>query len=572
MNYKMEINKSVIISCIVIFFISNTILIESNYAQGRINPLDSLEFNESNLITYCHKITEKELNSLKENIGFFCNPKEINFSKNDNNQTYFTGLKSPTNKEWEQIRNEAFVAEDIFYHATLPKNVDHSVSPFFPPIGNQSKESSCVSWSIVYYTKTYQEAKEHNWNLSHAKWERNHQDIGQPSPTYQDKIMSPDFVYHQINSGKNIGTTYWNTINVLNQIGACSWKKMPNDPFNHSSWPSEAAWRESILYRSDTKLNYILLYEQNGIRTLKKLLASGNLATISIDAGQYQVFDDNISIWTLDNYLGGSGHANTVVGYNDTFGPYYENGEKRYGAFKIINSWGPRYPSYWISYDAMKKRVLYSVFYLDKINYQPKLISVFQLNHSKRNDCLIQLQLINKDNVPLLKWFNIRPTSKKIFQFPIITGAYPFPDNKVVCDITEFSEEMIENKTYSIVLSVFDFGLPFGGLDQGVISHFSIEAFQNYSQGEPEIKVISDDIPIITSNNKREEAKIEITLDDHQYNLSIYDYYKNSFNDRGLLYRNCKDMITFIIRILELDDYGLIDNVIHKLLQTVNQF
>ena len=50
-------------------------------------------------------------------------------------------------------------------HMEVPSSWDNSATNWFPPIGNQGSEGSCVSWACGYYTKTFQEAKEHNWNL-----------------------------------------------------------------------------------------------------------------------------------------------------------------------------------------------------------------------------------------------------------------------------------------------------------------------------------------------------------------------------------------------------------------------
>jgi hypothetical protein len=338
--------------------------------------------------------------------------------------------------------------------------------------------------------------------------------------------MSPDFVYHLINMGKNIGVAYWDAVNILYQIGVCSWANMPNDAFNYSAWPSEEAWRESLLYRSKTKSNYLLLYSKEGINNLKSLLASGNLAAIGIDASQFPRLDENNNLWTLDNYKVGSGHANTVVGYDDNYGPYQEDGETRYGAFKVVNSWGDLYPSYWISYEAMKNRVLYGIFFSDEIAYQPKLLSVFQLNHSKRNDCMVRLQLINKNNSFLLSSFSKCSVMSKTFMYPWLLGTCSYPDNKIILDITEFMENIIEDTSYKIIFTVFDFGLPFGSIVKGEITHFSVEYYTDYVSGDPQILKKSDDVPMETSNNKKTILSIE---------FSLLNKYSESYTDSNLI-------------------------------------
>lgn len=81
------------------------------------------------------------------------------------------------------------------------------------------------------------------------------------------------------------------------------------------------------------------------LQELKQLLADSNLAIISINADYYNQLTDE-DLWTLDNYNPDSrNHANTVVGYDDNYGPYEENGNPNtYGAFKVANSWGLAVP------------------------------------------------------------------------------------------------------------------------------------------------------------------------------------------------------------------------------------
>jgi hypothetical protein len=57
----------------------------------------------------------------------------------------------------------------------------------------------------------------------------------------------------------------------------------------------------------------------SGLESLKNWVASGNLATISVDANQYSNLTSN-DVWTLDTYVNPSeNHANTVVGYDDNY-------------------------------------------------------------------------------------------------------------------------------------------------------------------------------------------------------------------------------------------------------------
>jgi len=188
-----------------------------------------------------HRITALELEKLKMKIGVLEKGRDYNQLVNG----YGTGLRPSTEEEWTEIMDEAYIVERIFLDEgiQLPSSVDHTTKPWFPPIGNQDGEGSCTAWAVGYYMKTFQEAKDHGWDLSGAVWEGG--DLGEPTPEYQDKIISPDFIYHLINSGVDEGSNPYLAINLVCSVGACSWEKMPYDPDDHSSWPSEEAWREA---------------------------------------------------------------------------------------------------------------------------------------------------------------------------------------------------------------------------------------------------------------------------------------------------------------------------------------
>ena len=129
-----------------------------------------------------------------------------------------TGLKPLTAEEWEEMRGTAMVVDQIHFSKKQdpPLNHDNSTSNWFPPIGNQDGEGSCVSWACAYYMKTFQEALEHAWDLSGCNWVGGY--YGHPSVSYQDRIFSPDFVYHQVNAGVDEGSNYSDNMNLLQRL------------------------------------------------------------------------------------------------------------------------------------------------------------------------------------------------------------------------------------------------------------------------------------------------------------------------------------------------------------------
>ena len=397
-----------------------------------------------------------------------------------------TGLKPPTEDEWESMKEETVIVDHVEISAP-PPSYDNAMTIWFPPIGDQQLEGSCASFSAGYYIKTFQEAKEHNWDLSSCIW----QGSDEPTPAYQDFIFSPDFIYHQINDGVDLGSTFEDNFKLIYYLGICSWEKMPYDDYDHTSWPNEAAWRQSPLYRTESDEKFLYVDTDNGILALKQFLYDGNLVSIGVDASQYDKFGA-ADLWTLDNYSDDPiNHANTVVGYDDNFGPYTENGNPlTYGAFKVANQWGvggwenTADGFLYISYACMKNRIGAVRYCDDAIDYNPELVAVFKLTHPFRGECRVTVGLNEIAHPQALKRFD---------DFYSNGGAYPYPNNKMVMDISEFIPQL---STFSntFFLSVYDGGTTL----TGSIDFFSLEKYDDYLSGLPISIAYADDVPMNT--------------------------------------------------------------------------
>jgi hypothetical protein len=421
------------------------------------------------IVVSAHKITATELQELETKVGVSVEGQDYN----DIVAGHGTGLRAPTASEWQEISQTAQIADSATYPAS-PGAVDNSVLPWFPPIGNQGTEGSCVAWSVGYYVKTFQEAKEHGWDLSGAVWVAG--SPGYPTASYQNRIMSPEFLYHLVNNGLDDGASFQDAINVACSVGVSSWMKMPYSQTDHSSWPSEQAWTEALWYRGNSSGYQVLsLGTAAEIQSLKNLLAAGTLVTIGVNANLYSALT-NSDVWTLDNYApaGASSinHANTVVGYDDSVN-YTESGVVHQGAFKVANSWGRggwehvADGFYWISYEAMRQRVgatSNAMFYYDRINYQPELLASFRINHAVRGDCQITVGVGSTSS----------PTATRVFTQYIRGGSFPFPVNNIIVDLTDFKNQLtrLYNQTY--FLKVRDLGSPLGTSTLGTITSFSI--------------------------------------------------------------------------------------------------
>ncbi|MBN2627799.1 MAG: chitobiase/beta-hexosaminidase C-terminal domain-containing protein [Spirochaetales bacterium] len=237
-----------------------------------------------------------------------------------------TGLRPPSREEWASMEKLRSFSSGVTY-GTLPEQVDNSASKYFPPIGNQGREGSCTAFSMGYYIQTYTEAREHDWDLSSVTW--NYSSYPGEPGSELDKIISPDFLYHQINRGET-GSSAYIASRFIIDVGGSSWALMPysdEDDMNQSyPWPTEDAYREAPLFRGraignsywDRPNGYFILETDDDISLLKQLLAAGYCVSTSIGASElYSLFTDQD---VVSSYEGGpmeTDHAQTIVGYKE---------------------------------------------------------------------------------------------------------------------------------------------------------------------------------------------------------------------------------------------------------------
>ncbi len=397
-----------------------------------------------------------------------------------------TGLSPPTSSEWTDITKDAYVVDEITGQ-TPSAAVDLTSSSWFPPIGDQGQQGSCASFATGYYCKTFQEAKEHSWNLTEARWIGGSND-GNISANYQSEVMSPAFIYNLLNNGTDGGSTIEAPIQLVNNVGICSWQNMPYYWQDYQRWPSENAWAQAPLYRSNSTFGYQYLYVNStqGITSLKNWLAADNLAILGIDAYDNLLNltgTSNQDLLTTDNYINKTAdHALAIVGYDDYF-TYMENGMLSHGAFKIANSWGiggwENIPDgcFWVSYNVMKEiSTLDNPIFLfeDLVGYQPQIQATFNVAHVARSDCSITFGL-GTPNAPIV--------TKNFTDF-VFGGALPFCQNNIVFDLTEFKDYMTSQYNQQFFMEVYDAGSNNGGTNNtGTIKYFAIG--NNYSLQTP---------------------------------------------------------------------------------------
>lgn len=285
--------------------------------------------------------TAEDVERLKERIG-------VRDPLRDYNEVvdgHGTGWAPPTEAEWDQMVGTFYVQDSGALKAAggaLPPAVDLSTSLYFPPVGDQDQQGSCVAWAATYYAYGYLMAKDKNWTDVH---------LGN-----QDHLMSPAWVYNKANLGYDSGTYYFANNMMINQYGAATLGTMPYDDGDHSSWGPSAAWREALSFDG---IDYVTMNGPSLVQDMKEVLASGE-ALINFDMKAAQLQDrfnfglGHDIILTSKEYNGtGGGHELTVVGYDDSVGQDNET-----GAFRVVNSWGTGWGEdgfFWLTYDCFEK-------------------------------------------------------------------------------------------------------------------------------------------------------------------------------------------------------------------------
>jgi hypothetical protein len=219
-----------------------------------------------------------------------------------------------------------------------------------PPVGDQGATNTCVGWATSYYCKTYQEWREHDWQVKNG------------GPNY-DHIFSVNFVYNQVvelpdpwcQKGARIG----DALQLIVNEGDVPWSVFLWNPVDCSIQPTPGQKSAALEYDGIAYGAFFITtgppsgYQQNhNLTPLKQWLADDDPFIIVMPV--YAEFDNAgcyIPVMPPSNpgtYRGL--HAVTVIGYDD----YWQG----VGAFRIINSWGTEWGCYgygWLSYEFVQK-------------------------------------------------------------------------------------------------------------------------------------------------------------------------------------------------------------------------
>lgn len=335
----------------------------------------------------------------------------------------FRNVFVATSIEEEIITDRTFNKNESFKHQLrandtlpLPRYVNNTTRPSFPPIGDQGNQGSCVAWASTYYQATHEIGLLNGYN----------------NKTSNEHILSPKWTYNILNNGEDGGLIILDAYSLLSKNGAASLANLPYDG-DYLAWDMNPHdWVAAISNRT-TEANTVKGLggsDPQNLQVIKQLLNNGHVLTIGTyvsswvftkvkkdPANPNDPFVGQAAVSWMDGSDGG--HCMTIVGYNDDIWIDINNngkidkGEK--GAFLIANSWGSNWGNnglIWVSYDAFLAvsavpggpkdgRVALAdamnslaVNVVPKAaNYQPSLIAQFTLTQSARDEIALSAGL-----------------------------------------------------------------------------------------------------------------------------------------------------------------------------------
>ncbi len=334
--------------------------------------------------------------------------------------------------------------------------------------------------------------------------------ITSSSKTYE-RIPEDDIYYFKVRAYK--GKEYSDFSNEINTLPFVP-KEIPTNPYpadNETGVATTVTLKWELNNQNDETYTYDIYFGQDS--SLEIIVA-----------------DLNTMSYSLENLNTGTEYYWKVVAKTSD-GSKYEGPiwtfttEDSSGMFKIVNSWGiggwENVPDgfYYMTYDAMIKNKVVAYIVEPRDNYEPKALAVFKIDHPNRGDNTITIGIGDPEN----------PEKTKTFQKGCIFdgGSKPYPDNKMVLDITELLP--IENK--SLFLKFTDGS---GDPDTGALEYFAVEFYENFNDS-PIAVYKADGLPISSKNGESIYVQTENVTFDNNFNnymeLNSSDYKTEGISD-----------------------------------------
>lgn len=221
-------------------------------------------------------------------------------------------------------------------NTNLPSS--HMISGKLPPIGDQGRYGTCVTWAVGYNMKTMLNAIDRNWNESTIASPQN-----QTSP--KDLFLAiPSNLRGSNCNGTNFEPAFTQLVNRGSaSLGAAPYEDMGN--CSQSPDPSHTA------EAANNKLSNFRKIAMD-VAEIKTYVSQNRPVVFGAKLG------DNFMTWRGDQVISSHSsfvnvgqharHAMMITGYDDNKGPN--------GAFRVVNSWGNIWGDrgfIWIDYNFM---------------------------------------------------------------------------------------------------------------------------------------------------------------------------------------------------------------------------
>lgn len=308
----------------------------------------------------------------------------------------------------------------VVAQTTLPAEVDHSKSKYFPEVGNQGHIGACDWFASVYYQMTY----------SYNKFYDREAD--------STNTFSPKFGYSFLNNGGifpyNIRLT--DVYNFVTKHGCATQDIIPYDMVNgtgYTEWcVDDNIWESALKYRIKG-FEYFTMNNKAGgaaysfnkydayLNEIKRLLADGEVLVIQsepfVEGKTAYGKAVNSNAHTGDHVLitgyGGPEHTMAVVGYSDEIWvDINEDGivqANEKGAIKIMDSFGTDFRkrnngAFWMLYSTIESSIFehrVNRMFI-KENYKPIMLAKVTINVAKRDKVKFQFgrsSLNNKEGI-----------------------------------------------------------------------------------------------------------------------------------------------------------------------------
>ena len=418
--------------------------------------------------------------------------------------------------------------------SVLPSEVDNSLSPYFPKIGDQGALGACVVFATTYYQFTYTMNKMRE------------------VPTNEDNTFSVKWIYNLVNAGVDTGSNEFVIYKVMKQHGCPTAEALPYDGVDFRGWSTdEKVWREAMRYRLKDSQQFedfgvgereITSADDVDLLAVKTALNNGDVLKFSsyIYSWEYGNIKTNPSVPENDKYKGEQyvrllsgyegGHGMAIVGYNDNIWCDVNNNnivdEGEMGAFKIANSWSESYGNkgfMWIAYDALNEHSCLEGVeqYEDR---QPAVSDVYRIDvyePNEGNDMYLKYTLNTADRSQMSVSFSADKNGTQ-YKNSFLNGIgyfssynkYSFDGTNTACDAT--------------------FVYPLNNLDEDI----STENFEQYNFYITLKDTAADSVPLVVKNislvneftgtEYKLSGDLPVTVDGAQYSTAVKESTKSN--------------------------------------------